>query len=254
MKKRKIALLCLAVILILACNLPASVVTTDIPTPTFTPIILVAVNTPTATLAGSTVPFAAPSGDPLNCRTGPSTLFPAIAVLSPGQSTEIVAKNPEGTWWKVKNPQLPGGFCWISAAFSTVTGDISGVVAEVGPALPPTSTSPSAVPGSAGVVNSVHVSMNPDSIHVGGCMGPIQPVSVSAKIGTTGAIKIKVHFKDEQTGSLSTQDLNFKKADIQDVSDSFTPPLNAGTWKLSLVVEGIDVSSLHPFVTYKITC
>ena len=254
MKNRKIALLCLAVILIVACNLPGPGVTIDIPTPTFTPIILVAVASPTATLAGSTVPFASPSGDPLNCRTGPSTAFPAIAILSPGQSTEIVGKNPDGTWWKVKNLQLPGGFCWISAAFSTVVGDVSGVPAEVGPALPPTSTSPTAPPGSAGVVNSVHVSISPDSIHVGGCIGPIQPVNVSAKVGTSGAIKIKVHFKDEQSGSLSTQELNFKKADIQDVSDSFTPPLNAGTWKVTLVVEGIDVSSLHPFATYKITC
>src|SRR5688572_1024706 len=196
MKNRNLALTILAAILVFACNLPSA--TTPgaglTETPTFTPIPLPSA---TATAAGSTVPFASPNTGGLNCRVGPDTSFSVVVVLAGGQSAEIVGKNPDGSWWYVKNPSQPGSSCWISAAFATVTGDASGIQVV---AVPPTPTSK---PGSAaGVVIDVDVSIDPDEIHVGGCIGPIQPVTVHASIRTDGAIKMKVHLKDEQSGNI----------------------------------------------------
>ncbi len=247
MKHRKLVLTFLAAILAFACNLPTPTPATSITeTPTFT---LIPLPTATGTAAGSTVPFASPNDGALNCRTGPDTTFAVAAVLAAGQSAEIAGKNPAGTWWYVKNPSVPGSFCWISAAFATVTGDVSGVAVVAVPATPTNK------PGSAaGVVIAVDVSVDPDEIHVGGCIGPIQPVKVYASIRTDGAIKMTAHLKDEQSGNISTHELNFKKADFQDFSDSFTPLVNEGKHKITLVIDGLNLSGLDAVATYEITC
>src|SRR5688572_14917544 len=125
MKNRNLALIVLAAVLAFACNIPTPTPVTSLTeTPTFTPIPLPSA---TATLQGSTVPFASPNDGALNCRTGPATTWPVATVLNTGQSAEIVGKNPDGSWWYVKNPAAPGTFCWVSAAFVSVTGDASGV-------------------------------------------------------------------------------------------------------------------------------
>jgi hypothetical protein len=250
MNHRKFVFLTLIVILILACNLPSAVQSTN-PTPapiTFTPIPVI-VATPTNTPAGSTVPHASPNDGALNCRTGPDTTFAVAAVLNTGQSVEIVGKNTAGTWWYVKNPASAAAFCWISGQFATVTGDISGIQIV---AVPPTPTNK---PGSAaGAIIDVGVSVDPNSIHVAGCIGPIQPVTVYVSIRTNGAINIKVHLKDAQSGEFASHDMVFKRADFQDFSDSFTPKVNAGKHKITLTVDGLDISGLGAVTTYQITC
>ena len=248
MKNRNLAVLSLAVIFVFACNLPAAIPAVNpIDAATSTPLSGAEIPTATATTSGSTVPFASPSGGPLNCRSGPDTSWPIITVLSTGQSVEIVGKNPGGTWLQVK---AAGTFCWISAGFATITGDLSAIPIV---AVPPT---PTTKPGSSspGVISSVDISVKPDSISVPGCIGPIQPVTIYAKIQSNGAIKIDWHFKDEQSGNLSSHSLNFKKADIQDVSDSFTPKLNAGKWKVSLIIDGVDLKGLHASTFYTVSC
>jgi hypothetical protein len=247
MKNRNFALIVLAAILAFACNLPTPTPATGVTeTPTFTPIPILA--SATATLQGSTVPFASPNDGALNCRTGPATTWQVAAVLGTGQSVEIVGKNTDGSWWYVKNPAATGTFCWVSAAFVNVTGDASGVQVVAVPATPTNN------PNSSGAINSIDVFVEPDTIHVGGCIGPIQPIKVFAKIGSSGPVKIKVHFKVEQTGDLSTHNLNFTRADIQDVSDSFTPPVDEGKHKVTLVIEGVNTSSLNATAFYEITC
>lgn len=249
MKRRKALFIFLSAILVFACNLPAA-----IPTPTPSPIPAASLTptavlpTLTATVVGSTVPFASPNDGPLNCRSGPGTNFQVVVVLNPAQSAEVVGKNPEGTWWHVKNPSIAGSFCWISVPFANITGDASGVQVV---AIPPTPTN---VPNAKVVVTHIEIFVDPQTTHVGGCIGPIQPISVSANIQTNGAIKLKVHFKDEQTGNLGNETLNFKQADTRDVSDSFTPPINEGTHKIFLVIEGQDLTGLNAVATYKITC
>ena len=244
MKKRNMLVLCLAVILILSCNLPAAATPgVETPTATFTPALFINTDTPTVTAPSG--PLAAPTSDALNCRSGPATSWPAVAVLNVGQTTPIVGRTQDGTWLYVNNPSSPGSFCWISAAFATVTGDISGVQVVIAPATPT---------GAVVRVTHVDISVNPKETHVAGCIGPVQPVSISAHITTNGPIKLKMHFKEEQTGNLGNETLNFKQADTRDLSDSFTPPLHEGSYKITLVIEGQDLSGLDAVTTYKITC
>lgn len=251
MKNRNILLLCLAVMLALACNLPAAGApgaSTETVTAT-APIFPVSSETPTATVAVPAGVNASPSSDGLNCRNGPGTNWPSVAVLNQGQSTQVVGKTPDGTWLYVAHPTSPGNFCWISAAFATVTGDLNSIQVV---ALPPTLTP---APGSGKPnVTLIDISLHPDEYHVGGCIGPIQEINISAKIGLDGPAKIKWYFKDEQSGKLSTHDLTFKKSDIQDISDSFTPPLHEGKFKVTLFIEGYDLKGFKNHVTYEISC
>jgi hypothetical protein len=173
-----------------------------------------------------------------------------VVVLNPGQTAEIVGKNPDGSWWYVKNPLLAGNFCWVSAAFTSTSGNLGGIPLA---AIPPTIVIPTAVPAAV-VVTDVSVSVSPTTIHVGGCMGPIQPSTISATITTSGAIKLQYHFETDQNGSLPSHGVKFLGAGSRDVSDSFTPPLTAGTYQVELFIDGMDLSGMDTQATYKITC
>ena len=131
---------------------------------------------------------------------------------------EIVGKNPDGSWWYIKNPFLQGNFCWISAAYTSTSGDLSGIPLA---AVPPTLVMPSPVPAAV-TVTDVSISVDPKTIHVGGCIGPIQPVTLNATITVNGAIKLQYHFETDQNGSLPAHSVNFKGAGSRDVSDNFT--------------------------------
>jgi len=262
MKKRQSALLILAAILILACSCPLVAGTAVNPTATASssPTSTTSAGAPqtaasaTATTgpvapAPSGAPVASPSGSPVNCRSGPDTSWSVVIILSPGQIAEIVGKTADGTWLEVKNPSLTGSLCWVSAGVVTTSGDLSGVSVV---AAPPTSTGPTAV--AAVVVTSISVSVSPTKIQVGGCMGPIQPSTASATIEVNGATKLSWHFDTEQNGALSIHSVIFNKAQAKDVSESFTPPLTAGTYWVRLEIEGQDLSGMDNQATYKISC
>lgn len=243
MKYRKFLLLSLAAMLVFACNLPA-------PTPaaltpgiaTFTPTTIPVTFTP----IGSTVPFATPNDGPLNCRSGPGTNYQVLVVLGGTQSAEVVGKNPDGTWWYVKNPFLDGTFCWVINIYVNVTGDTS-QTAVVGVPATPTN--------SASSVIAVDMTIDPtDTIHVAGCNGPIQEITVNAKIQTNGPMQIKVHFWDEEYGDLPVHTLNFTQAGVQDISDTYTPPVVEGKHRVFLMIDGLDLSDLNARKPYQITC
>jgi len=256
MKNRNFIYLALAVILIISCNFPAFLAPDINPVETAPPALEPAGVAPTATTSGlSLVPFGQPSNGPLNCRSGPGTFYPVLMILNPGQSTEITGRNADSSWLYVKNLNLPGGFCWIISSFTVVTGDISSLVVVAAPPPPPTSNVPTTEPaGSAGVVTSVDISIKPDTIHVGGCIGPIQPVTLYAKITTNGPVTITWHFKDEQIGNLSDHNLKFKKPDTQDVSDSYTPPVNGGKFRVEILIDGMNLKGMNGVTFYTITC
>jgi len=253
MKKRKSSLLLLAAILILACSCPLVSGTGVNPLAPASPTNTAAAGAPSATATTGTAapagaPVASPSGQPVNCRSGPDTSWTVEIILSPGQNAEIVGKTADGTWLKVKNPILAGSFCWVSAGVVTTSGDLSGVAIV---SAPPTTAAPTAA---AVYVKSISVSISPTEIHVGGCMGPIQPSTVSATIEVSGAIKLSWHFDTKQNGALSIHSVSFNKAQAKDVSESFTPPLTAGTYWVRLVIDGQDLSGMDTQATYEISC
>jgi uncharacterized protein YraI len=258
MKKRQSTLLFLAAILILACSCPlvSSTAVNPAATTSVSPTNTAAAGAPPATSAAATTgpvvpvgpPAASPSGQPVNCRSGPDTSWSVVIILSPGQTVEIVGKTADGTWLEVKNPSLAGSFCWVSSGVVTTTGNLSGVAIV---AAPPTSVVPTAV---AAVVKSISVSVSPTEIHVGGCMGPIQPSTAFATIEVTGATKLNWHFDTKQNGALSIHSVSFNKAQAKDVSETFTPPLTAGTYWIRLEIDGVDLSGFDNQATYTISC
>ena len=256
MNSRRWALLSLAVALVLACNLPS--LTSGTVAPTETPAAAGPSNgptqTPTATQPVSAppagAPIASPNGQPVNCRTGPGLTYAVAAILQVGQTAEIVGKLSDGTWLEVKNPTLPGNVCWVSTSVVTTSGDLSGlqiVAAPPTPPIPPTAEA-------AVTVTDVSVSVSPSTIGVPGCMGPIQPSTASAAITVSGPIKLEWHFETEQNGALPIHSVNFTKAMTKDVSQSFTPPVTAGKYRVELIIDGFNLKGMNAVAFYEIHC
>lgn len=127
---------------------PPTLTVTPRPTreqPTVAEATATTANAPTATTAA---PAASGSGeapiasfsDGINVRRGPGTNFtPPIGAFLAGQTTEILAMNLAGDWYKVRFGVTEG---WVYAGLATVTGDTSTLPREAGPAtpFPPTAT------------------------------------------------------------------------------------------------------------------
>lgn len=77
----------------------------------------------------------------LNVRRGASVRFaPALGQFAPGDTTQIIAVNPAGDWYKVVfgNSQ---GWIYNDPAYIEVSGNLSGLAIDAGPATPtPTNT------------------------------------------------------------------------------------------------------------------
>jgi hypothetical protein len=104
------------------------------PPPATTPTIT---QTPTDTLTPTpAVPMVSVTVN-TNCRFGPGQLYEYLGALLEGETAEIHGRDPEGNFWYIENPDQPGSYCWITAAYAQVTGDTS-QVPELTP--PPTPT------------------------------------------------------------------------------------------------------------------
>jgi hypothetical protein len=150
---------------------------------------------------------------------------------------------------EVKDPSLAGNVCWVSTSVVSTTGDLGGVQVVAAPPTPLASATSIVV-----VVTEVSVSVSPGTISVPGCMGPIQPSTATATIVVNGPIKVQWHFETQQNGSLPGHNLNFAKAGSKDVSQSFTPLLTAGKYRVELVIDGMNLKGMNAVAFYKITC
>lgn len=248
MKYRKILFPILIAMLILACNIPTPtpvVITATPGTVTTTPTFLPAA---TFTPIGSTVPFAVPNDGPLNCRSGPGTNYQVAVLLGGTQSVEIVGKNPQGTWWYVKNPAAAGTFCWVIGIYVNTSGNVNSTQVVAVPATPTNAPNP------VSSVTSIEMLIEPDTIHIAGCTGPAQTLTLSAVIRVNGPMQLKIHFRDELVGDLGTQTMTFTAAGEQDIFDSFTPQVVEGKHRVFLEIEGLDLSDLNARKPYQITC
>jgi hypothetical protein len=76
-------------------------------------------------------------------RRGPGLEFdPPIGAFAAGQSTQILAINPGGTWYKVRYGSGEG---WVFAALTEASGDIASLPRDPGPPVP-TAAPPTAIP------------------------------------------------------------------------------------------------------------
>jgi hypothetical protein len=79
----------------------------------------------------------------VNVRNGPGTIFnPPIGSFNAGQTSDILARNPAGDWYKVR---YGAGAGWVFAQLITVSGDVSSLPVDQGPPVP-TAAPPTAIP------------------------------------------------------------------------------------------------------------
>jgi len=229
-------------------SVPIATIPATITIPLPQPSLIIAATVPVPVI-GSLLPLASPNSGPLNCRGSPDVRWPVGAVLNPGENAQIVGRNADSTWWYVKNPSAPAGSCWISAAFATVTGDVSGVqIVVVAGVPPPVNGTP------VGTITSVYILLEPDTIDAPGCVGPSQLIKIIAKITVNGPVEFTFHFEGDEVDDLRDHKWGFTRADIDDVTDSFIPPLNAGTHRIFLVVDDMDLQGVGSVATYTINC
>jgi hypothetical protein len=119
---------------------PASADPTDEPAePTETP-------EPEATATPSTPTASFTVG--VNVRAGPDVLFnPPIGSFAAGDTTEVLAVNPAGTWYKVRYYNSEG---WVFGNLLEVSGDEASLPRDPGPPVPTlTPVPPTPVPATA---------------------------------------------------------------------------------------------------------
>ena len=106
------------------------------PTDTTTPTIT---QTPTDTLTPTpSIPMVSVTVN-TNCRFGPGLVYEYLGALLEGETAEIHGVNPGGNFWYIENPDNPGEYCWITAAYAQVEGDTS-LVPVLTPPPTPTNT------------------------------------------------------------------------------------------------------------------
>lgn len=255
MKIRQLFPAIASIVVLLACNLPAVAPQQPQPgdastpadplathTPGFTPTITdtpLPSDTPTITpTATPSIAMVTPKDEAVNCRFGPGVNYVASGALLVGNNVPILGKTEDGTWWQIQNPNAVSQKCWVSAGFTTATGDL-GTVAVVSAPL--------------AFVTGVTISVTPKVISVAGCMGPIQAITLKGTITVNGPTTVKWHFATQQGGSLSTHTTVFTGFGSQEVSDgSYTPALTEGDYWARLIVD--SPNNVSGEATYEIEC
>lgn len=252
MKPRILLSSLVLVFAMLACNLPSNIPATPTPTlqilpsatvtqplptnlPTQTPL---PTNTPPPTLTSTpAVPIAFPKDVNVNCRLGPGTAWAPLSALVVGQSSPISGKNSDGTWWNIADPQNSGRKCWVAASVVSTAGNLATI---------PVVDSPTAS------VTNVTVAVDPRTISLAVCVGPILPIKIKGTIETNGPTTVKWHFETQKDGDLDNQSTDFDTSGSKDFSADYTPPVIAGTYWIRLVVT--DPNDVQAETTYKIEC
>jgi|SRR5215208_1438843 len=251
MKPRSLLFTFVLILALSACNLPSNAPRTETPTltvatsavtqPAFTETATqtaVPSNTPPATITSTpTVPVASPKEVAVNCRLGPSVAWIVLSGLSIGTSSQIVGKTADGGWWYIADPLSAGRNCWVSSSVTNTGGNLANI---------PVVAAPQAT------VTDVSVDVDPNTINVAGCTGPILPVEISGSIETNGPASVQWHFETQQGGAMSAQTTQFDAFGSKDVSVVYTPTLTAGTYWVRLVVT--SPNSMQAETKYTITC
>jgi hypothetical protein len=251
MKNKYLILSLLIAMIVSACNLPqggtpteppvlftaTSALPTDTPAPTNTPL---PTDTPPPTLTFTpSVPTITTLDKPVNCRLGPGTAWLAISALNLGQSSQIVGKNTDSSWWLIQDPLSPGRNCWVAASVTSASGNLSGLQVVQTPAAS---------------VTNVTIKLDPKEINLGFlCFGIMPVVKLEGTIETNGPTTVKWYFDTQQNGPLGDKTTDFDSFGSKDVSADYTPnPKTIGTFWVRLIVT--SPNSLVAEASYKVEC
>lgn len=97
-------------------TLSVPVADTFTPLPTLSPTLVF-----TST---SSVPIISVSVD-TNCRLGPGKVYERVGGLLVDETAEVIAKDPTGEYYYIRDPESPTGFCWVWGYYATVIGNTS---------------------------------------------------------------------------------------------------------------------------------
>jgi len=70
------------------------------------------------------------------CRTGPGSVYDQRGVFSTDQESEIIAKDPSGSFWYIINPDNTEEKCWIWGEYATPEGPTAGLPVYTPPPTP----------------------------------------------------------------------------------------------------------------------
>ena len=250
MKSRSLLFTLILIVAMLACNLPSTLPTE---TPTVT-AITPSVTQPSPTVASSqtalpsntppptttstpSVPVAFPRDVAVNCRLGPGTGWIVLSGLSIGASSQITGKSGDGGWWQIIDPLNSARRCWVAASVTNTAGNVTSI---------PVAEAPKAT------VTDVTVNVDPKSISVAGCIGPILPLKLLGTIETDGPTSVQWHFETQQGGAMPTQTTQFDAFGEKSVSADYTPTLVAGTYWVRLIIT--NPNNVQAEVNYTIAC
>ena len=250
MKSRSLLSMLALVLAMLACNLPSALPTETPTAPAITPsstqatsttvptLTLPPSNTPPPTLTSTpTVPVAFPKEVAVNCRLGPGTGWIVLSGLSVGASAQITGKSGDAGWWQVVDPLNSSRRCWVASSVTNTAGNVAGI---------PVVEAPKAT------VTNVTVDVDPESLSVAGCLGPILPFKVTGTIETNGPVDVQWRFETQQSGTITTRTTTFEAFGEETVSTDYTPTLLAGTYWIRLIVT--SPSEAQAEVKYTIVC
>jgi SH3-like domain-containing protein len=202
--KRLILLAGLILFTLLACGggqtepAPTPIATvTNTPLPTFTPTLV-----PTPTLPQVTVQLKV---ERANCRSGPGTVFVLVNEIRQGRTLQAVGRNSTSTWWYVRDPGNPGGFCWLSANVTETQGDAD--------ALPITQPPVAAV-------TDLKLRVEPNRILVGCSQFP-QTVFFEAQVTTDGPTLLTWRWEVSNGAVSDVGSLIFEAAGTQAINEYY---------------------------------
>ncbi len=89
-------------------------------------------------------PFAVVKAETLNVRSGPTTRHPIVGKVAKGDRLDIIGKNKQGTWWKVKLPNGKTG--WVYAELVEASGNLKQVAVASAPPAPTPTPRPTPTP------------------------------------------------------------------------------------------------------------
>ena len=64
------------------------------------------------------------------CRLGPGKEYEKAGTLLVGEVAEVIGRDEFNQHWYIRNPDIGAQFCWISAEYATVEGNVLSLVAQ----------------------------------------------------------------------------------------------------------------------------
>ena len=200
--KRRVLLTGLVFTLLAACTFTAPEPTiTPVSTATFSPTLTPTI-IPTATLARVTLTVKETL---INCRFGPGTGYALINELGQGVSARVIGSNASLTWWYIRDPGNPNGFCWVSANVTETQGAVEELPVVQAPVTNVTKTS---------------LRAEPDRIVVGCGQFP-QTIFLEAEVTTDGPAYVTWRWEASTGAKSDNVILVFEAAGMQVINDYY---------------------------------